>query len=147
MRARKARVQLRGLLVLLLCGAVLVGCSGIVSRDSSGQFGPSWEAREARETTYFQEGDDLGDRARRAETAGREGRREGRRAVRTLIWMVVGSIALVLVADEVGKEDDLTFDAPSESGASLAARGRSGFVARGGGPVRRVVLQGTSPRR
>ena len=26
----------------------------------------------------------------------------------------------------------------------LAARGRSGFVARGGGPVRCVVLQGTS---
>ena len=110
---------------LLLGGVLLVGCSGIVSHGSSGQFGPSWQAREvrqtiSRETIYFQEDDDLGEKARRAEAEGREERREWWWS----IWVIVGGAALLWLIDEAEAEDEheLTFDASFAESASAPSR-------------------------
>ncbi len=106
----------RSLVALLLCPVLLAGCAG-AGLQSSGLAGPSWQQREALHLQEEEEGDDLGDRLRKAEEQGEAKRK--RRA-----WLVIVACAALLGVAlssylQESDDDDLTYDAPFPTDSSM----------------------------
>ena len=103
-------------LVFLLCAVLLIGCSGVGSDVGAGQFGPSWQAKEAAYLQEEGEGDD--DFGERMEGADRKAK--GRKA---LVWLaLVGILAWAHLSSD--EEEQETLEHPIEFSPFVAQSGR-----------------------
>ena len=109
---------LRQSLTLALCGSLIVGCSGVRPGMGSGQFGASWQAREAaylQQEKEEEEDDDFGDRMGSADRRSKAKRRakSGLGSVGALFLGVLGVGAALWLASSLGDDDEdaeLTYD-------------------------------------
>lgn len=103
-------VNLRVPLALFLCVVLLTGCTGLrPSAVVTGEFGPSWQSREAG---YVQEeeedDDDFGDRM---ETANRKSK--AKRGFWNVLGVLIGLAGLAwLVSENEDEDEQLTFEEP-----------------------------------
>ena len=96
-------------LVPFLCVVLLIGCSGVRSDVGAGQFGPSWQAREAAYLQEEEEDDDFGERMEAAD----------RKSKRKSAWLTVFAVVIglgAIFADSIfdSGDEDSTFDDPLE---------------------------------
>ena len=105
MTKRSLRVPgVRESFAFFLCAVLLIGCSGVRSDVGAGQFGPSWQAREAAYLQEEEEDDEFGERM---ESAARKSNTK-----KVLAYLALGAIlAWALSQDE---DESQTFENPLE---------------------------------
>lgn len=99
----------RALVTMLLCVALLTGCAGVRPGAVAGEFGPSWEVREAASLQEEEEDDDdFGDRMK---TANRKSK--AKRGFWNVLGVLIGLGGLAwLISENEDEEEHLTFEAP-----------------------------------
>ena len=101
--------EIRALVALFLCAVLFTGCASVRPGVVAGEFGPSWQAREA---AYVQEeeedDDDFGDRMK---TANRKSK--AKRGFWNVLGVLIGLGGLAWLLSENEDEDaQLTFEDP-----------------------------------
>lgn len=115
---REAALGIRQSLTLALCGTLIVGCSGVRPSLGSGQFGASWQVREAaylQQEKEEEEEDDFGDRMGSADRRSKATRRakSGLGSAGSFLLGFLGVGAVLWLLESLGEDDEdaeLTYD-------------------------------------
>lgn len=125
---------IRQSLTLALCGSLIAGCSGVRPGMGSGQFGASWQAREAaylQQEKEEEEDDDFGDRMGSADRRSKAKRRakSGLGSAGSFLLGALGVGAALWLVSSLGDDDEdeeLTFDDTLTYGAAAQMPGGLG---------------------
>lgn len=112
---------IKALVALFLCVVLFTGCSGVRPGTVAGEFGPSWQAREAAYLQEEEEDDDFGDRMK---TANRKSK--AKRGFWNVLGVLIGLGGLAWLLSENEDEDEqLTFEDPRRVDATPHLPGSS----------------------